>query len=272
MINHQVTNALLEDTLGFKDYTANLIDNKVVTATITTRENMVLCGSQWVEQTLINCDKDTVIVWYVKEGDYVNANTILCQITALADSLLTAERTALNFLQLLSATATHTAKYVEKIKHYPTQVMDTRKTIPGLRIAQKYAVTVGGGYNQRIGLYDGVLIKENHIASCGGIKNALQSAFANTPKHLPIQIEVETFEQLIEAISNGATLILLDNMTPTQIKHCVEYVGDKATLEASGNITLDNIESYAQTGVHRISIGGLTKNIQAIDLTMRITQ
>ncbi|MFN8769757.1 MAG: carboxylating nicotinate-nucleotide diphosphorylase [Neisseriaceae bacterium] len=271
IINNQVTSALIEDSLTFPDYTAALVNNVITTATIITRQNMTLCGTEWVNQAFLNCDKNANISWAYKDGDKITAGSLLCEITANAREMLTAERTALNFLQLLSATATITSQYVEKTRVYNTKIMDTRKTIPGLRLSQKYAVVVGGGFNQRIGLYDGVLIKENHITGCGGISNALNKAFKDTPPHIPIQIEVETFEQLVEAMNSDAKLILLDNMTTSQIKKCVDYVKDKAQLEASGNINLDNVLDYAQTGVHRISIGSLTKNIAAIDLSMRIS-
>lgn len=270
IIINQVSNALIEDALTFPDYTALLVNDKTVTATIITREEMVLCGIQWANSAFLSCDNNALISWNYKDGDKIKANSILCEITCNSRSILTAERTALNFLQLLSATATITSQYVEKISGYNTKIMDTRKTIPGLRLAQKYAVVTGGGFNQRFGLYDGVLIKENHIASCGSINNALKNAFGTTPPHIPIQIEVENFEQLVEAIKNNATLILLDNMSIADIQKCVKYVSEKAELEASGNINLENVVEYAQTGVHRISIGSLTKNIKAIDLSMRI--
>lgn len=269
IINHQVSTALMEDALVFPDYTAALVANDIIYATIITRNEMVLCGTEWANQTFLTCNRNIVVSWYYKDGNTVPQGEALCHIAGNARDILTAERTALNFLQLLSATATTTSLYVKKINGYNCKIMDTRKTIPGLRLAQKYAVRVGGGNNQRIGLYDGVLIKENHIVSCGGIKNALNNAFKNTPAHIPIQIEVENFQQLVEAVENNAKLILLDNMTPKQINQCVDYVADTVELEASGNINLENIVSYAQTGVHRISIGSLTKNIKAIDLSLK---
>jgi nicotinate-nucleotide pyrophosphorylase (carboxylating) len=270
IINLEVSQALFEDTTTFPDYTANLLIDKIITATIVTRQEMVLCGIAWVNQSFLTLDEKAIITWNYADSDLVLKDSILCKITAHASSILTAERTALNFLQLLSATATITHQYVKQVSSTKVKIMDTRKTIPGLRLAQKYAVTVGGGHNQRIGLYDGVLIKENHIAALGSIKNVLSKAYTETPKHIPIQIEVENFEQLVEAIENGAKLILLDNMSPSQIKKCVEYTNKRAILEASGNINLDTILEYAQTGVDRISIGGLTKNINAIDLSLRI--
>ncbi len=270
IINLQVSNALYEDSLVFPDYTANLVEDNIVSATITAKEGLILCGKQWVNQAFLTSDKCATILWNFNDGDSIKSGTIICQIVAKARSILTSERTALNFLQTLSGTATTVKKYVDATASTKVKIMDTRKTIPGLRYAQKYAVSTAGGYNQRVGLYDGVLIKENHIASCGGIKKALQQAFLNTPKHIPIQIEVENTAQLSEALDNGAKLILLDNMNPTQIKECVSITNGRAELEASGNIDLTNVLEYAQTGVNRISIGGLTKNITAIDLSLRI--
>jgi nicotinate-nucleotide pyrophosphorylase (carboxylating) len=274
VIKQQVTLALLEDTGVGVDYTGELIEPKVVSATIITRQDMVLCGEAWVNEAFLSCDPQSQITWYYTDGDRVKQGSVLCQITGLSRSLLTAERTALNFLQCLSATATVVASYVARLNGYATKLMDTRKTIPGLRLAQKYAVTVGGGYNQRYGLYDGVLIKENHIASSGGIKEVLTKAHQLLPSNIPIQIEVESFGQLELAINCGAKLILLDNMSLQQIKQCVDYaasVDSGIELEASGNINLNNVLDYAKTGVQRISIGALTKNILAIDLSMRIT-
>lgn len=279
IISSQVSNALMEDMYIFPDFTSMLVTNSNVTAFITTREDMVLCGTKWVDDAFTILDSNIKISWAYKDGDKISANDIICTINGMARPILSGERVVLNFLQTLSATATLTYKYVEKVKNYRTKIMDTRKTIPGMRFAQKYAVVIGRGHNQRCGLYDGVLIKENHIKSCGSVKMALDTAFNITPSHIPIQIEVENITQLKEAIQNKATLILLDNMTVGEISECVTFVNQYQTthpcvsrieLEASGNISLDNIESYAKTGVDRISIGALTKNIQAIDLSMKI--
>jgi len=273
IIAKQVNQALQEDSAGMVDYTAQLVEQKQVTATIITRENTVLCGSQWAEQAFLACDSSAQVVWHYQDGDKVAKDSVICDIKGLSRALLTAERTALNFLQCLSATATLVATYVTKLEGYSTKIMDTRKTIPGLRLAQKYAVRVGGGYNQRYGLYDGVLIKENHIASAGGIDKVLAAAKQLTPHNITIQIEVETFAQLQQALAHGARLVLLDNMSLMQIQQCVDYTkqfDSTIELEASGNITLDNILDYAKTGVDRISLGALTKNIRAIDLSMRI--
>lgn len=272
IVAKQVSDALLEDSLAMPDWTAGLIStNKVVKASIKAKTDFVLCGIKWAEYAFFMCDNQVKIKWLYKDGDVVKNGAILCEIDGLASPMLTAERTALNFLQTLSATATQTHHYVNLIKHTKAQIMDTRKTIPGLRLAQKYAVTIGGGINQRVGLYDGVLIKENHIAACGGVSQALKHAASHIPAHIPIQIEVESFEQLVEALANKARLILLDNMSFELIEKCVEYTKGRAKLEVSGNVNLSNVAKYAATGVDRISIGALTKNIQAIDLSLRVS-
>lgn len=272
IIIKQVSDALNEDLSSFPDFTASLIpERNMVNASIKTKQDMFVCGVEWANQAFLLCDETTKISWKVKDGDRVKAGSVLCDIVGNARSILTAERTALNFLQTLSGTATTVASYVAKVKGTGVKVMDTRKTIPGLRLAQKYAVTVGGGHNQRFGLYDGVLIKENHIAACGGVDMVLNKAFKTISKHIPIQIEVEKFFQFKQALRYGAKLILLDNMSLDKIIECVNYNRDYgAELEVSGNITLDNILEYARTGVHRISIGSLTKHLMAIDLSMRV--
>ncbi len=271
IIASNVAAAISEDLATGVDYTAHLIKDKtIVKAIIKTNQNMVMCGCDWVDMVFRICDSSINVTWYVKDSDNVASGTILCEISGNARSILTAERTALNFIQTLSATATIVREYVNIVSNTQVKIMDTRKTIPGLRLAQKYAVTVGGGYNQRHGLYDGVLIKENHIMACGGITGALSKAFNTVPKHIPIQIEVETFEELSEALDAGATNILLDNMNLETIKKCVNYTNRRATLEVSGNVNKDTVLDYANAGVDRISIGALTKNIKAIDLSMRI--
>ena len=271
LINKLVAEALAEDLNNTPDWTANLISkDSTAKAIIKTNQDMVICGIQFVETALRQTTPDHKISWLVNEGDSIKAGTQLCTIEGNARGLLTAERTALNFLQTLSATATITREYVTAIANLDTQIMDTRKTIPGLRYAQKYAVQVGGGYNQRIGLFDGVLIKENHIIAHGGIGAVLEHAFKITPAHIPIQIEVENFTELKQAVAHGAKLILLDNMSTAEIFECVSYCKDKdVILEVSGNVSLSNVKDYALCGVDRISIGSLTKNIQAIDLSMR---
>lgn len=271
LINKLVAEALAEDLNNTPDWTANLISKEsTAKAIIKTNQDMVICGVQFVETALRQTTPNHKISWLVNEGDSVKAGTQLCSIEGNARGLLTAERTALNFLQTLSATATITREYVTAIANLDTQIMDTRKTIPGLRYAQKCAVLVGGGHNQRIGLFDGVLIKENHIIAHGGIEAVLEHAFKVTPAHIPIQIEVENFNELKQAVAHGAKLILLDNMSTAEISECVNYSKDKdVILEVSGNVSLSNVKDYALCGVDRISIGSLTKNIQAIDLSMR---
>jgi len=228
-----------------------------------------VCGQDWLNACFHQLDPQAKIVWHVKEGETVPPNQLLCEISGQARALLTAERTALNFLQTLSATATATRQYVDEIQGLSTAVLDTRKTIPGLRLAQKYAVTIGGGLNQRLALYDGILIKENHIATAGSISAALHSAFSLHPG-VSTQIEVENLTQLEEALHAGAKNILLDNFTLEQMRVAVQLNQQRAMLEASGNVSLATIRTIAETGVDRISIGSLTKHIRAVDLSMRI--
>lgn len=269
MVKKQVNDALLED-IGTGDVTAVLIaEDKTAIATIISRESAVICGVDWVNACFKQVDASITILWRVDEGEEVIENQTLCEISGPARALLSAERCALNFLQTLSAVATQTKQYVELTQHTQAKILDTRKTIPGLRLAQKYAVTVGGGFNQRIALYDAVLIKENHIASAGSITAAIQTAMELHP-NLSIQIEVENLNELQEAISAGATSILLDDFSTKEMKQAVDINKAQALLEASGNVNLSTVKTIAETGVDRISIGGLTKNIQAIDLSMRI--
>jgi nicotinate-nucleotide pyrophosphorylase (carboxylating) len=205
----------------------------------------------------------------VAEGVRVAPGTRICEVRGQARALLTAERAALNFLQTLSAVATVTRRYVDAVAGTHAKIVDTRKTLPGLRYAQKYAVRTGGGANHRMGLYDAMLIKENHIAAAGGIRQALAAAKNHSAPGVWTQIEVENLEHLKEALAAGATMILLDNMSPDQMRVAVEFAGDRAKLEASGGITLDNVRAIAETGVHRISIGALTKDLKAVDFSMR---
>lgn len=272
VINTDVQAALAED-IGSGDLTAQLVPaNTRMTAAILVRENAVICGIDWVNACFKQVDPNTEITWHVQEGEDVNANQVLCHIEGEARALLTAERCALNFLQTLSATATQTRQFVTAIAGTQAKILDTRKTIPHFRYAQKYAVRVGGGQNQRFALYDGILIKENHIAAAGSIANALSQAVAlNSQKS--IQIEVENIAQLQEALNAGATSILLDNFDVPRLKEAVSLnnsLQKPAVLEASGGIGLENIREIAETGVDRISIGSITKNIRAIDLSMRI--
>jgi nicotinate-nucleotide pyrophosphorylase (carboxylating) len=252
------------------DLTAQLIPaDKQGRATIITRQDGVLCGAAWVEASFQTLDENCSITWFAKDGDAIRANQKLCEIHGNARALLSAERCALNFLQTLSATATLTRRYVELVAGTRAQILDTRKTLPGLRTAQKYAVTAGGGHNQRIGLFDGILIKENHIMAAGGIRAALSEATRIAPAGVSIQIEVETLEQLREALDAGARLILLDNFDLANMRAAVQLSAGRAALEASGGVNLNTVRAIAETGVDRISIGALTKDVQALDLSMR---
>lgn len=269
LVAAQVKQALAED-IGTGDLTASLIDAHHKTqATIISRVPAIICGIDWVNACFQQVNAGVSVDWKVKEGGHVKPNQTLCEITGNSRALLSGERCALNFLQTLSAVATHTQKYVKAIEGTKAKVLDTRKTLPGFRLAQKYAVTVGGGFNQRIALYDGMLIKENHIAAAGSIAAALQQALALDTK-ASIQIEVESLTELSEALAAGAKSILLDDFTLDDMRTAVKTTQGKALLEASGNVNLTTIRGIAKTGVDRISIGALTKNIQAIDLSMRI--
>lgn len=253
------------------DITASLIpENQTITATILTREDCVLCGQPWVNavfQTL----GDAQIDWQFQDGDKVKANTVLCQLSGNARQLLTGERTALNLLQTLSGTATLTQHYVQQLTNTNTRLLDTRKTLPGLRLAQKYAVRCGGGHNHRIGLYDAFLIKENHIAACGGIQAAIAQAKHNFAEK-PVEIEVETLAQLEQAIQANADIVMLDNFTLDAMRQAVQLTQGRCKLEASGNVSLDTLATIAQTGVDYISVGALTKHVQAIDLSFRVCE
>jgi len=268
-IHDNVLSALAED-IGSGDLTANLIPADAQSrATIITRQAAVLCGTAWFERCFLSLDPNCKITWLVQEGELAQADQVLCEIEGDARAMLSAERPALNFLQTLSATATLTQRYVATISGTRAKIMDTRKTLPSLRMAQKYAVTVGGGHNQRVGLFDGVLIKENHIAAAGGIAAVMAQALTITPAGTSIQIEVESFDELNQALDAGAKLILLDNFSIADTRLAVKMAAGRAELEASGGISLDNVRSVAETGVDRISIGALTKDIIAIDLSMR---
>lgn len=271
LVNQSVFTAMLED-IGSGDLTAQLIpEENTAEATIISREDAVICGIDWFEACFHHVNKDIKIKWLVNEGEKVSTNQLLCKITGNARAMLTAERCALNFLQTLSAVATHTRLYVLAASGTNVDILDTRKTIPGLRLAQKYAVTVGGGSNQRLALYDGILIKENHIAAAGSIAAALTQA-AKLNKGTSIQIEVENLDELQQALNGGATSILLDNFSLSDMREAVlfnENNGKLAILEASGNVNLSSVRAIALTGIDRVSIGALTKNIRAIDLSMR---
>ena len=268
VINENVRSALKED-IGKGDITSNLIDDTTqLNACVITREFAVVSGQQWVNSVYAVIDKKIIIDWRVKDGDLVDPNQVLFTISGPARSILTGERTALNFLQCLSATATTTHRYVQCISHTKCRILDTRKTIPGLRLAQKYAVTCGGGENHRMGLYDAFLIKENHIAACGSITEAVKRAKSSLNK-CPIEVEVENLDELDQAQNAGANIIMLDNFSLDLMKQAVQQRSGNVKLEASGNVSLDNIGAVAETGVDFISVGALTKNIYAIDLSMR---
>ena len=268
-IKTQVSAALIED-IGSGDLTAALIPaERQGRANVITREDMVICGQPWVDAVFRHVDPKVRMDWRLQEGMLAKPNQMLFSMEGPARALLTGERTALNFLQTLSATATVTRRYVDAIKGTKAVIVDTRKTLPGLRLAQKYAVKVGGGVNHRIGLYDGVLIKENHIMAAGGVVNALRIAKENTPKGVPVQIEVETLDQLRDALDAGAKMILLDNFDLARMREAVTLTAGRAKLEGSGGVNLDTVRAIAETGVDRISIGALTKDIKAIDLSMR---
>jgi nicotinate-nucleotide pyrophosphorylase (carboxylating) len=252
------------------DLTAKLIPaGKTGHASIITRQNAVLCGRPWFDACFKTLDPDCTINWLAEEGDAVIANQTLCEVHGKARAMLIAERPALNFLQTLSATATVTRRYVELVSGTHAKILDTRKTLPGLRIALKYAVKTGGGHNQRIGLYDGILIKENHIVAAGGIRPVLEEAMRIASPGTSIQIEVETVDELREALEADARLILLDNFSLEMMREAVKLSAGHAELEASGGVTLDTVRAIAETGVDRISIGALTKDVQAVDLSMR---
>jgi len=260
----------LEEDLGSGDLTAQLIPEQTEGhATVISRQHMVLCGVPWFESCFRALDAACKIRWLVREGEVAEAGQTLCEIRGNARALLSSERPALNFLQTLSATATATRRYVDIIAGTHAKIMDTRKTLPGLRIAQKYAVTVGGGHNQRIGLFDGILIKENHILAAGGIRPALEAAFRIAPPDATVQIEVESLDELRAALDAGAKLVLLDNFDLDAMRAAVTLTAGRAELEASGGINLDTVRAIAETGVDRISIGSLTKDIEAVDLSMR---
>ena len=267
-IQSQVTEALAED-VGAGDLTASLIDsNTLVQATVISRESAVVCGVAWFNEVFAQVDAAVEIDWAVVDGDEVEADQVLCRIQGSASAVLTAERTALNFLQTLSATASKAAEYVKAVEDTGVRILDTRKTIPGLRVAQKYAVTCGGASNHRMGLHDVILIKENHIESAGSVTAALHRAFAEHP-NVEIEIEVETHEQLEEALAAGVKRVLLDNMSLPQLREAVEINQGRARLEASGGVNLDTVRDIAQTGVDDISVGEITKDIRAIDFSMR---
>jgi nicotinate-nucleotide pyrophosphorylase (carboxylating) len=265
----------LQEDVGAGDLTAGLIDpTRRARARVLAREAAVICGAPWAQAALQQVDPEMKIVWHVPEGQRCAPDQVVLELEGSARALLTAERTALNFLQLLSAVATKTASYVDAVQSVPgnrAQIVDTRKTLPGLRLAQKYAVRTGGGTNHRIGLYDAVLIKENHIAAAGGVTAVLARAAAVAPTARFVEIEVETLAQLAEALDAGATMVLLDNMDLEQLREAVQINAGRAILEVSGGVSMATVRAIAATGVDRISIGALTKDVQATDFSMRFS-
>jgi len=269
-IEETVHIALRED-VGDGDITAVLIPADAVSlANVISREDCVFCGMDWFEEVFRQIDDEVFIEWHVQDGDSVAAGETICSLSGPSRSLLTGERTALNFIQTLSATATLASSYARAVAGTNAVVLDTRKTIPGLRAAQKYAVTCGSCQNHRMGLFDAILIKENHLLAAGSIQTAVDEARFHSPGY-PVEIEVENLTQLEEAIAAGVDRILLDNFTTEQIREAVKLSNGRIPLEASGGITLENIREYAETGVDYISTGSLTKDIIAIDLSMRFS-
>ncbi|MCR4332994.1 MAG: carboxylating nicotinate-nucleotide diphosphorylase, partial [Sulfuricaulis sp.] len=268
-IPETVRRALAED-VGAGDLTAALIPaGTQAEAQVITREQAILCGTAWFDEVFRQVDKRVSVAWNVRDGDTLHAEQILCSLRGPARALLTGERSALNFLQLLSGTATRTRQYVDAVRGTRTIVLDTRKTVPGLRRAQKYAVACGGGQNHRMGLYDAILIKENHVTAAGSITAALEAARNTAPKGSSVEIEVENIGQLHEALAAGADRLLLDNFSVEELKAAVTETRARAKLEASGGINLSNIRAFAETGVDYISIGDMTKTVKAVDLSMR---
>ncbi len=263
---------LLAEDLGPGDITAQLIPaDATARARVITREACVLCGVAWVNELFRRLDVTVTLSWNAADGDRLEAGQVFLELEGSARSLLTGERAALNLLQTLSATATRTRHYVDLIHDTGVRLLDTRKTLPGMRLAQKYAVTCGGGHNHRTGLWDAFLIKENHIAACGGIEAAVSEA-RNIARDLPVEVEVETFAELDQALAAGADVIMLDNFSLDDMREAVKRNAGRATLEASGNVEEATLRAIAETGVDCISSGALTKDIKAIDLSMRIIQ
>ncbi|MCU7833996.1 MAG: carboxylating nicotinate-nucleotide diphosphorylase [gamma proteobacterium symbiont of Taylorina sp.] len=278
VIQSQVSQALLED-IGCGDVTANLIpENTQSTAHLICRENAILCGRDWFNEVFRQLDHSTQIQWQHQDGDNLSSEQRVCTLTGNSRSILTGERTAMNFLQTLSGTASTTHQYVARLNqnaniNHPVKLLDTRKTIPGLREAQKYAVRCGGGYNHRHGLFDGILIKENHIMAAGSISNAVQNARQNSTHTLKIEVEIETLEELQEALEAKADILLLDNMSDEVLAKAVklnqQFNQHQTKLEVSGNITLARLNDLANIGIDYISSGAITKNLKATDFSLR---
>ena len=268
-VQRSVAASLAED-IGTGDLTARLIPaSRNARGRVITREEAVLCGTAWFDATFAALEPDASVIWHARDGERLKPGQLLCEVDASARALLTAERTALNFIQLLSGTATLTATFVAAVAGTKAKIVDTRKTLPGLRLAQKYAVRVGGGTNHRVGLYDGILIKENHIIAAGSIKAVIEQARSYAPSNVFIEVEVDDLAQLDEALAAGANMILLDNMDLDQMRAAVALNEGRAELEASGGVNLERVRAIAETGVDRISIGSLTKDLRAIDLSLR---
>lgn len=269
-ITANVQTALRED-LGSGDITAQLIAaERTASARIITREAATICGTAWVDEVFRQLDPRVNVNWLVQDGQRVTADQTLFTLQGPARALLSGERSALNFLQTLSAVATHSQHYADLVAGTQVKLLDTRKTLPGLRLAQKYAVTCGGCHNHRIGLYDAFLIKENHIAACGGIAPAIQAAQQIAPGK-PVEVEVESLEELQQALDAGADIIMLDELSLEDMRTAVSLTADRAKLEASGGINASTLRSVAETGVDYISLGTLTKDIKAVDLSMRLS-
>jgi len=272
-IQQMVSTSLAEDLNsgnGGSDITAELIpEQQRIAASLVCREHGILCGKDWFDEVFRQLDTGVEIAWFAEDGDTLTRDMEVCRIKGPARAILTGERAAMNFLQTLSATATLTNRYVKQLSGTNCRLLDTRKTLPGFRLAQKYAVTCGGGHNHRIGLFDAFLIKENHILACGGIDKAIQQANQNHPEH-PVEVEVENLDEFNEALGAGADVIMLDNFSHADQVAAVQLNNGKAALEASGNITLNTITEVAKTEIDYISVGAITKNIQALDLSLRV--
>lgn len=265
----QVVRFALEEDIATGDVTASLLaEDATSTVRVITREDAIICGIDWFNAVFEQLDRSIAITWSVKEGDVVTPDQELCRLQGLTQPILTGERAALNFLQTLSGTATLVNRYVNLLDGTNTRLLDTRKTIPGLRQAQKYAVAVGGGKNHRIGLYDGILLKENHIDAAGSITNAIKEAKFRYPE-IPVEVEVETMTQLAEAIEANANIVMLDNFDNAAMREAVIFTAGRAKLEASGGYDETTLRAAAETGVDYISVGSLTKHLRAIDLSMR---
>ena len=268
-IQRNIAASLAED-VGTGDLTARLIAPETeARGRVITREDAVICGTAWFDASFAALSPAAVVNWHVKDGDAAKAGAVLCDIIARARVLLTAERSALNFLQLLSGTATVTRRFVDTVAGTGATIVDTRKTLPGLRLAQKYAVAIGGGSNHRVGLYDGILIKENHIIAAGGINEVVKLARSIAPSNVFIEVEVENLAELKDALDAGVSMILLDNMSLADMRDAVAINAGRAQLEASGGVNLERVRAIAETGVDRISIGTLTKDVRALDLSLR---